>query len=157
VALAALGVGPPDVDDRRPQLSDAFVAAIDETRASLRDAVGDIPSRSDVVRMALESYLAVDSEGQPRAVLKTKGEFARPGLVRATLGYPWATGGPPRKTEATSQVALVLVHVRDRVGAGVSVGDFATHLSRLGIPVIDLDGADVERDLDDLDAWLASS
>ncbi|WP_058557971.1 UPF0175 family protein [Thiohalocapsa sp. ML1] len=41
--------------------------------------------------------------------------------------------------------------------AGMSVGDFATHLSRLGIPVIDLDGADVEHDRDDLDAWLASS
>ena len=41
--------------------------------------------------------------------------------------------------------------------AGMPVGDFATHLSRLGIPVIGLGADEVERDLDDLDTWLASS
>ena len=39
------------------RLSDELVAAIDEKRVKLRDALGGIPSRSDVVRMALESYL----------------------------------------------------------------------------------------------------
>ena len=47
------------------RLSDAFVAAIDEKRVNLRDALGGIPSRSDVVRMALETFLCVDSEGHP--------------------------------------------------------------------------------------------
>lgn len=40
--------------------------------------------------------------------------------------------------------------------ADMSVSAFATHLSRLGIPVIQMSADQVERDLDDLDAWLAS-
>jgi hypothetical protein len=39
----------------------------------------------------------------------------------------------------------------------MSVADFAAHLSRLGIPVVRLDAAEAARDLDTLDAWLASS
>lgn len=41
--------------------------------------------------------------------------------------------------------------------ATMSVADFAAHLSRLGIPVVRLDAAEAARDLDTLDAWLASS
>ena len=39
------------------RLTDELVAAIDEKRVELRESLGGIPSRSDVVRMALESYL----------------------------------------------------------------------------------------------------
>ena len=39
----------------------------------------------------------------------------------------------------------------------MSVSDFAGHLSRLGIPVVRLDAAETARDLDTLDAWIASS
>jgi len=41
--------------------------------------------------------------------------------------------------------------------AAMSVSDFAGHLSRLGIPVVRLDAAETARDLDTLDAWIASS
>ncbi len=41
--------------------------------------------------------------------------------------------------------------------AAMSVSDFAARLSRLGIPVVRLDAAETARDLDTLDAWLASS
>ena len=34
---------------------------------------------------------------------------------------------------------------------------FIAHLSRLGIPVIQMNAAEVERDLETLDQWLASS
>lgn len=42
------------------RLSDELVAAIDAKRVALRDLVGSIPSRSDVVRLALEAYLGVE-------------------------------------------------------------------------------------------------
>jgi hypothetical protein len=38
----------------------------------------------------------------------------------------------------------------------MSVADFAAHLPRLGIPVVRLDATETARDLDTLDAWLAS-
>jgi predicted HTH domain antitoxin len=41
--------------------------------------------------------------------------------------------------------------------AGLSVSEFATHLSRLGIPVVALDTGEAERDMETLDEWLASS
>ncbi|MBK1646778.1 hypothetical protein CKO25_19475 [Thiocapsa imhoffii] len=41
------------------RLSDDLVAAIDERRIALRDSDAGIPSRSDVVRLALEAYLGV--------------------------------------------------------------------------------------------------
>jgi predicted HTH domain antitoxin len=43
-----------------------------------------------------------------------------------------------------------------RVGQ-VPVAAFIAHVSRLGIAVVDLPAADAARDLDTLDAWLASS
>lgn len=41
--------------------------------------------------------------------------------------------------------------------ASVSVSQLVTHLSRLGIPVVDLDPNEAEADLETLDDWLASS
>ncbi|MEW6414085.1 MAG: UPF0175 family protein [Pseudomonadota bacterium] len=41
--------------------------------------------------------------------------------------------------------------------AGMSVSEFVSHVSRLGIPVITLAGAEANRDMDTLDEWLASS
>jgi predicted HTH domain antitoxin len=41
--------------------------------------------------------------------------------------------------------------------ACMSVADFAAHLSRLGIPVVNLDAKEAERDLDTLEQWLARS
>jgi predicted HTH domain antitoxin len=41
--------------------------------------------------------------------------------------------------------------------AKMSVSEFVSHVSRLGIPVIALDGSEADRDMDTLEEWLASS
>lgn len=41
--------------------------------------------------------------------------------------------------------------------AEMPVPQFVTHVSRLGIPLVKLDEAEVSRDLETLDQWLASS
>lgn len=41
--------------------------------------------------------------------------------------------------------------------AEMPLGEFVAHVSRLGIAVVRLDADDAARDLDTLDAWLASS
>jgi predicted HTH domain antitoxin len=41
--------------------------------------------------------------------------------------------------------------------AEVPLVEFMTHLSRLGIPVVRLDGKETESDMDTLDQWLGSS
>jgi len=42
------------------RVSDLLAQAIDQKRIELRAKLGTIPSRSDVLRFALESYLKVD-------------------------------------------------------------------------------------------------
>lgn len=42
------------------RVSDLLEQAIDKKRIELSDKLGSIPSRSDVVRFALENYLGVD-------------------------------------------------------------------------------------------------
>jgi predicted HTH domain antitoxin len=41
--------------------------------------------------------------------------------------------------------------------ADMSVSELVTHLSRLGVPVVSLNAQEAERDMETLDAWLASS
>lgn len=41
--------------------------------------------------------------------------------------------------------------------AEMSVPQFVSHVSRLGIPVVKLEGAEASQDMDTLDEWLASS
>ena len=41
--------------------------------------------------------------------------------------------------------------------AGMSLGEFVSHVSRLGIPVVSLDAVEARKDMDTLDEWLASS
>jgi predicted HTH domain antitoxin len=41
--------------------------------------------------------------------------------------------------------------------AEMPIGDFVSHLSRLGIPVVRLDANEVDRDMDTLEEWLAAS
>jgi predicted HTH domain antitoxin len=38
-----------------------------------------------------------------------------------------------------------------------SVSEFVSHVSRLGIPIVNLSAKEAERDMDTLDEWLASS
>ena len=42
------------------RVSDALERAIDEKRIELREKLGVIPTRSDVLRYALEAYLGLD-------------------------------------------------------------------------------------------------
>jgi predicted HTH domain antitoxin len=41
--------------------------------------------------------------------------------------------------------------------AAISLAEFITHLSRLGIPVVRLDADETSRDMETLEAWLALS
>ncbi len=41
--------------------------------------------------------------------------------------------------------------------AEMTVGEFASHVSRLGIPVVKLDALEAAEDMDTLEEWLASS
>ncbi|MDZ4251840.1 MAG: UPF0175 family protein [Sulfuritalea sp.] len=41
--------------------------------------------------------------------------------------------------------------------AEMPIGDFVSHLSRLGIPVVRLDANEAECDMDTLEEWLAAS
>ena len=41
------------------RVSDALERAIDEKRIKLRETMGTIPTRSDVLRLALEAYLGI--------------------------------------------------------------------------------------------------
>lgn len=44
------------------RLDDEFISLLDEKRIELKKELGTIPTRSDVVRMALERYLRVTSK-----------------------------------------------------------------------------------------------
>lgn len=41
--------------------------------------------------------------------------------------------------------------------AGMAMGEFVSHLSRLGIPAVKLNADEAGADMDTLDAWLASA
>jgi predicted HTH domain antitoxin len=47
--------------------------------------------------------------------------------------------------------------VRSATLAKMSVSQFASHVSRLGIPVVSLDAAAARQDMETLDEWLAAS
>jgi hypothetical protein len=59
------------------RVSDLLERAIDKKRIELSKELGTIPSRSDVVRFALESYLDIDlstseSDGRKKSVQRSK-------------------------------------------------------------------------------------
>ena len=56
------------------RVSDQLERAIDGKRIELSKSLGTIPSRSDVVRLALESYLAVDLSESDSDGRKTRSE-----------------------------------------------------------------------------------
>jgi hypothetical protein len=56
------------------RISDEFERAIDEKRIELRDSLGTIPTRSDVLRLALAAYLGMsldESESDRRVTAST--------------------------------------------------------------------------------------
>jgi len=44
------------------RVEESFLSAIDQKRIELSKGMGSIPSRSDIVRLALEQYLQLDSK-----------------------------------------------------------------------------------------------
>ena len=56
------------------RVSDQLERAIDRKRIDLSKSLGTIPSRSDVVRLALESYLGVDLSESDSDGRKTRSE-----------------------------------------------------------------------------------
>lgn len=59
------------------RVSDELERAIDEKRVELRAVLGVIPSRSDVLRMALETYLEVDLSKSEKDRRSTSGPAKR--------------------------------------------------------------------------------
>jgi Arc/MetJ-type ribon-helix-helix transcriptional regulator len=69
------------------RVSEELERAIDEKRVSLRESFGAIPTRSDVLRLALEAYLGInldDSESDRRS---TTGPQKR-AAMRSSTGRP---------------------------------------------------------------------
>jgi predicted HTH domain antitoxin len=101
---------------------------------------------SDGLRMAREDLVVVMNRDRPDAMmvgLAEHGMLDLPG-VRAALATALFREGH-------------LSLARSARLAQMSAADFSRHVSRLGIPVVALDAAEAERDLDTLDEWLASS
>jgi len=44
------------------RVEESFLSAIDQKRIELSKGMGSIPSRSDIVRLALEQYLQLDGK-----------------------------------------------------------------------------------------------
>jgi predicted HTH domain antitoxin len=101
---------------------------------------------SEALRLARRDVVVVMNRDQPDAWMvgvESSGVLGAAG-VRPALATALFRDGHLSLTRAARLAAM-------------SVADFAAHLSRLGIPVVRLDAAETARDLDTLDAWLASS
>lgn len=59
------------------RISEELEKAIDERRIALRETLGTIPTRSDVLRLALESYLGVALDGSETDRRSTTGPQKR--------------------------------------------------------------------------------
>jgi hypothetical protein len=69
------------------RVSEELERAIDEKRIELRATLGTIPSRSDVLRLALEAYLGIalsDSEADRRGTTGPEKRRAGPPPTRNT-------------------------------------------------------------------------
>ena len=79
----------------RPQLnvrvSETLERAIDERRIELRETLGTIPTRSDVLRLALEAYLGIqmgpeDADGRTTSGPKLRKASAATKTTRSKAG-----------------------------------------------------------------------
>ncbi len=59
------------------RISERLESAIDEKRIELRETLGAIPSRSDVLRLALEAYLGIDLKEDEQDRRSTTGPAKR--------------------------------------------------------------------------------
>ncbi len=71
------------------RVSDALERAIDEKRIELREKLGVIPTRSDILRLALESYLGITMGPEDADGRTTTGPMLRKASAdKAALGIP---------------------------------------------------------------------
>ena len=100
---------------------------------------------SEALRQAREDIVLVMNRNEPESVMvgvnQTK-MLDMPG-VRAALATSLFKGG---------ELSLA----RSAKLAEMELSDFIVHISRLGIPVINLSKEEIEQDMDTLDQWLAS-
>ena len=60
------------------RLTEELATRIDHRRVSLQAVLGRIPSRSEVLRLALEAYLGTDTDGaKGRHEQRSNGDLAR--------------------------------------------------------------------------------
>lgn len=100
---------------------------------------------SEALRQAREDVVLVMNRNEPESILvgiKNTKTLDMAG-VKVALATSLFKGG---------ELSLA----RSAKLAGFSLVDFIAHVSRLGIPVINLSKADTEQDFDTLDQWLAS-
>lgn len=101
---------------------------------------------SEALRLARRDVVVVMNRDKPDALMvgiESAGVLGAPGVRPALATALFRDGN--------------LSLVRAARLAAMSVADFAAHLSRLGIPVINLDAKETERDFDTLETWLAKS
>jgi hypothetical protein len=67
------------------RVSDELERAIDEKRIELRSKLGTIPTRSDVLRMALEAYLGITLTDTDEDRRSTTGPSKRKAALAETL------------------------------------------------------------------------
>ncbi|MCX7672096.1 MAG: type II toxin-antitoxin system Phd/YefM family antitoxin [Thiobacillaceae bacterium] len=101
---------------------------------------------SEALRMADRDVVVVMNRNAPQAVM----------VGIHALGVLDAQGVRPALATALFRDGNLSL-VRAAHVAGMRVAEFASHLSRLGIPVVRLEEAEAMRDMETLDEWLASS
>jgi len=101
---------------------------------------------SEALRSAKDDMVVVMNRDEPDAVmigLQSGKLLSEPGVRAALATALFRDGG--------------LSLVRSARMAQMPLAAFITHVSRLGIPVVSHDAADVPRDVQTLDQWLATS
>ena len=98
---------------------------------------------SEALRMAHEDMVLVINRNEPDAVmmgLKAHKIIGMPGVRKALATALFKDGN--------------LSIARSAKLADLALADFITHVSRLGIPVVDLTDEEAQQDIDTLDDWL---
>ncbi len=101
---------------------------------------------SEALRMAQRDVVVVMNRDKPNALMvgvEASGALDLEGVRPALATALFRDGN--------------LSLVRAATLAKMSVSRFASHVSRLGIPVVNLDGAAARQDMETLDEWLAGS
>ena len=101
---------------------------------------------SQALRSAKDGLVVVMNRDQPDAViigLQSGKLLSEPGARAALATALFRDGGPSL--------------VRSARMAQMPLATFIAHVSRLGIAVVSHDAADVQRDMQTLDQWLATS